>query len=105
MQSGILSILAPHIVPFCHLIWNRSCYRNSAESDVGYISSKSAMYSPDIIFFFVTIIIVSSIKLGEMRKGKRERIEKGSRERTEKRERDKKTKICDVAIVSSSPQV
>ena len=30
-------------------------------------------------------------RLGEMRKGRRERIEKGSRERIEKRERDKKT--------------
>ena len=30
-------------------------------------------------------------RLGEMRKGSRERIEKGSRERIEKRERDKKT--------------
>ena len=29
-------------------------------------------------------------RLGEMRKGRRERIEKGSRERIEKRERDKK---------------
>ena len=29
--------------------------------------------------------------LGEMRKGRRERIEKASRERIEKRERDKKT--------------
>ena len=28
-------------------------------------------------------------RLGEMRKGRRERIEKGSRERIEKRERDK----------------
>ena len=31
-------------------------------------------------------------RLGEMRKGRRERIEKGSRERIEKRERDKKFK-------------
>ena len=30
-------------------------------------------------------------RLGEMRKGRRERIEKGSRERIEKRGRDKKT--------------
>ena len=30
-------------------------------------------------------------KLGEMRKGRRERIEKGIREGIEKRERDKKT--------------
>ena len=30
-------------------------------------------------------------RLGEMRKGRRERIEKGSRERIEKRERDKMT--------------
>ena len=29
-------------------------------------------------------------RLGEMRKGRREKIEKGSRERIEKRERDKK---------------
>ena len=29
-------------------------------------------------------------RIGEMRKGRRERIEKGSRERIEKRERDKK---------------
>ena len=29
-------------------------------------------------------------RLGEMRKGRRERIEKGRRERIEKRERDKK---------------
>ena len=29
-------------------------------------------------------------RLGEMRKGRRERIEKGSRKRIEKRERDKK---------------
>ena len=29
-------------------------------------------------------------RLGEMRKGRRERIEKGNRERIEKRERDKK---------------
>ena len=29
-------------------------------------------------------------RLGEMKKGRRERIEKGSRERIEKRERDKK---------------
>ena len=29
-------------------------------------------------------------RLGEMRKGRRERIEKGSRERIEKRETDKK---------------
>ena len=29
-------------------------------------------------------------RLGEMRKGRRERIKKGSRERIEKRERDKK---------------
>ena len=29
-------------------------------------------------------------RLGEMRKGRRERIEKGSRERIEKRERDKR---------------
>ena len=31
-------------------------------------------------------------RLGEIRKGRRERIEKGSRERIEKRERDKKMK-------------
>ena len=30
-------------------------------------------------------------RLGEMRKGRRERIEKGSRERIEKREREKKS--------------
>ena len=30
-------------------------------------------------------------RLGEMREGRRYRIEKGSRERIEKRERDKKT--------------
>ena len=30
-------------------------------------------------------------RLGEMRKGRRERAEKGSREGIEKRERDKKT--------------
>ena len=30
-------------------------------------------------------------RLGEMRKGRRERIEKGNGERIEKRERDKKT--------------
>ena len=50
-------------------------------------------------------------RLGEMRKGRRERIEKGIRERIEKRERDKKIEFfflsrspCDAAIVSSSPQ-
>ena len=31
--------------------------------------------------------------LGEMRKGRRERIEKGSRERIEKRERDQKIEL------------
>ena len=32
-------------------------------------------------------------RLGEMRKGRRERIEKGSRERIEIRERDKKIEL------------
>ena len=32
-------------------------------------------------------------RLGEMRKGRRQRIEKGSRERIEKRERDKKIEL------------
>ena len=57
-------------------------------------------------------------RLGEIRKGRRERVEKGSRKRLEKRERDKKFEAkgglsffrisyiwpCDVAIVSSNPQ-
>ena len=58
-------------------------------------------------------------RLGEMRKGRRDRIEKGSREGIEKRERQFEEKeglrapppppfleirSCDVAIVSSSPQ-
>ena len=49
-------------------------------------------------------------RLGEMRKGRRERIEKGSRENreTRKRQNDNKKRRairrCDVAIVSSSPQ-
>ena len=57
-------------------------------------------------------------RLGEMRKGRRDRIEKGSREGIEKRERQFEEKeglrapplpfleirSCDGAIVSSSPQ-
>ena len=41
-------------------------------------------------------------RLGEMKKGTRERIEKGSREGIERE--TKKIRPCDVAIVSSSPQ-
>ena len=40
-------------------------------------------------------------RIGEMTRGRRERIEKGSREGIEKRERDKKTTN---PAISSSPQ-
>ena len=42
-------------------------------------------------------------RLGEMRKGRRDRIEKGSRERMEieKRERDKRPKRCSSEVLVS----
>ena len=44
-------------------------------------------------------------RLGDMRKGGRERIEKGSRERIEKETKQQyRVRPCDVAIVPSSPQ-
>ena len=58
-------------------------------------------------------------RLGEMRKGRRERIEEGSTERTKEKETKRqfeekeglreppfyRIRPCDVAVVSSSPQV